>query len=66
MDVEDLDSSKNELDELTRSRFKSVSNELKDVHLVDKITALAFAIGALFGMFVASLIHKYFVHPLGW
>lgn len=40
--------------------------ELNKIPLIDYITATAFVIGILVGIFIASFLHKYIVHPFGW
>ena len=45
---------------------KQIIQEINQVQLLDKITCLAFVIGFVGGILVASLLHKYIVHPLGW
>lgn len=41
-------------------------DQLNKVQLIDKITALAFVLGILVGIVIASFLHKFIVHPLGW
>jgi len=59
--------SENHLDELTRARLKdsSFNNEV-DYRLVDKVTGFAFCLGLVAGIILASFLHKYIVHPLGF
>lgn len=40
--------------------------ELNAVDNVNKIIALSFVIGIIFGIIIASFLHKYIVHPFGW
>lgn len=43
-----------------------IIDQLNKVQLIDKITALAFVLGILIGIVIASFLHRYVVHPLGW
>lgn len=69
----DLNQSSNHLDELTRHRMKPKSS-LKKTEDLDKplrdvlMQTLFFGIvvGAIIGIVLASFLHKYIVHPLGW
>lgn len=56
-----------ELDDLTRQRMKShdESNNHFGVEL-DHSIALAFMAGIVIGIVLASFLHKFIVHPLGW
>ena len=69
---EDNGHSLNELDEVTRERLKDNSwgNDFGNLentgHLIDKVTALAFVLGVITGIIIASYFHNYIVHPLGY
>lgn len=61
--------SSSELDSLTRSRFVSenqIDELVSNSSLLDKVTALSFLLGMITGIILASLLHKYIVHPLGF
>lgn len=59
-----MNDSSNELDPLTK--YRMLGDKVQDIHLVDRITALAFVIGILVGIIIASFLHKYIAHPLGF
>jgi len=69
---EDNGHSLNELDEVTRERLRDNSwgNDFGNLEttgsLIDKVTALAFVLGVIVGIIVASYLHEYIVHPLWW
>lgn len=50
-----------QLDDLTRHRMK-----VNSVRETDHAMALAFILGTIFGIILASFLHKFIVHPLGW
>lgn len=65
----------NELDELTRKKFKSENSDWlgssqgivnQQGHLIDQITVVALIIGFILGVVFSSFLHKYLVHPFGW
>lgn len=51
---------------LDMKKEKDLIDDLNKVGLIDKITALAFVFGVITGIVLASLLHRYIVHPLGY
>lgn len=58
----------NHLDDLTRQKFLQGrwDESGNKPTLIDSTTGLAFMFGIFVGIILASLLHKYIVHPLGW